>query len=474
MSAFHSTVSRRAFMKGLGFAGAGLGAASLAAPALHDLDELASSTSNSPKVYKQWWIKQRELGNPTTDIDWNVFKSYDPKAHPMPLMSGTGATGAMSVINSTNRTKRQVEGILNKWPGSTLRDLALDGATGGNYPTIPFDGNNVTAPAQRGTGVPIWEGTQEDNLITARAAAHFYGSPRAGAMEVTEQTKRFFNNTVVWENIEKAERDTAGIIHVPNKCRWIFTWFAKQSHTMNKLALRNDPDDPWVNKVFRQGKAGENMAYSHAPQIQNQIMKFIKGLGYQAIKPTASANVPFGVWSGLVEQGRTAHSCSPEYGLMVRYIDFIVTDFPLTPTNPIDSGVRSFCEECMTCANLCPSNSLSKVKEPSWDTVDNGNNPGIKTWYMDWTSCAEFGGPFDCINCQTVCPFDHDNDKAIIHNLVRTIQGTTPLLNGFFATFEGVFGYNKQQSDQAHTNWWYRNLDTWEHDTLLGFGTKGW
>lgn len=467
-------MSRRDFMKGLGCAGVGLGAASLVSPTFNDLDELASSTSNSTKVYKQWWVKENEIGNPTTEIDWNVFKAFDAQAHPMPIMSGANANGAMSAKNSAERTKRQVEGAIKKWPGGTLRDLALDGATGGNYPSIPFDGGNVTTPDKRGDGVPRWEGTPEDNLITLRAATHFYGSPRSGAMEVTEQTKRFFNKTVVWENIDKAVQDANGVMHIPNKCKWIFTWFAKQSHTMNKYALRNDPSDPWANKVFRQGKAGENMAYSHAPQIQNQVMKFVKGLGYQAIKPSSAGNIQFGVWSGLVEQGRTSASLSPDYGLMVRYIDFIVTDFPLTPTKPINSGTRAFCRDCITCANACPTNSLSKEKDTSWDTVDKGNNPGLKTWWMNWTTCAEFGGPFDCINCQTICPFDHDNDKAGIHNIVRQVQGTTPLLNGFFANFESAFGYNKQLSPEVHNDWWYRDLDTWEHDTLLGFGTKGW
>ncbi len=38
MSKFHHTVTRRDFMKGLGLAGAGLGAAAATAPVFHDLD----------------------------------------------------------------------------------------------------------------------------------------------------------------------------------------------------------------------------------------------------------------------------------------------------------------------------------------------------------------------------------------------------------------------------------------------------
>ncbi len=47
MSKFHSTVSRRNFMKGLGLAGAGLGAAAAATPVFHDIDEITSSKGSS-------------------------------------------------------------------------------------------------------------------------------------------------------------------------------------------------------------------------------------------------------------------------------------------------------------------------------------------------------------------------------------------------------------------------------------------
>ena len=43
MSKFHSIVSRRDFMKGLGLAGVGLGTAAAASPVFHDLDEVTAS-----------------------------------------------------------------------------------------------------------------------------------------------------------------------------------------------------------------------------------------------------------------------------------------------------------------------------------------------------------------------------------------------------------------------------------------------
>ena len=67
MSKFHSIVSRREFMKGLGLAGAGIGAASLAAPSFHDLDEMISSSGAQWK--RAWWIKNLELEKPAVELD---------------------------------------------------------------------------------------------------------------------------------------------------------------------------------------------------------------------------------------------------------------------------------------------------------------------------------------------------------------------------------------------------------------------
>ena len=59
MSVFHGTVSRRDFMKNLGLAGAGIGAAALVAPVFHDLDEMAASTGAAPK--RPWYVKERDF-----------------------------------------------------------------------------------------------------------------------------------------------------------------------------------------------------------------------------------------------------------------------------------------------------------------------------------------------------------------------------------------------------------------------------
>ena len=75
MSKFHSVVTRRDFMKALGLAGAGLGAAAAAAPVFHDVDEVISAPTSFMK--RPWWIKERDLFEPTTEVDWDIIKRFD-------------------------------------------------------------------------------------------------------------------------------------------------------------------------------------------------------------------------------------------------------------------------------------------------------------------------------------------------------------------------------------------------------------
>ncbi|MEE8582833.1 MAG: twin-arginine translocation signal domain-containing protein, partial [Dehalococcoidales bacterium] len=65
MNKLHSTVSRRDFMKVLGLAGAGLGAAAATAPVFHDLDEVIASPQANWK--RPWYV--REVDQPTLELD---------------------------------------------------------------------------------------------------------------------------------------------------------------------------------------------------------------------------------------------------------------------------------------------------------------------------------------------------------------------------------------------------------------------
>jgi reductive dehalogenase len=153
----------------------------------------------------------------------------------------------------------------------------------------------------------------------------------------------------------------------------------------------------------------------------------------------------------------------PEHGPMVRKMDFIITDFPLAPTKPIDAGMYKFCHTCAKCAEHCPTGSIPLEKEPVFDNGLPWNNPGVKAWFNDYPVCNVFKsnfGPGYCGVCIACCPFTKQ-DVAGVHEIVRAGMSTLPMLHNFTRAMDDVFGYGKNQgglkfheSDNYVNEWW--------------------
>jgi disulfide bond formation protein DsbB len=80
MAKYHSTLSRREFLKALGLGGAGLGAsAALGSVApwsgqpVRDLDEMIASPSAT--FVRPSWVK--EVDKPTVEVNWQGMKRFD-------------------------------------------------------------------------------------------------------------------------------------------------------------------------------------------------------------------------------------------------------------------------------------------------------------------------------------------------------------------------------------------------------------
>ena len=469
MSKYHSTMSRRSFMKVLGLAGAGLGAAAATAPVFHDLDELTSSKGSHPEM--RWWIKERDYEDITTPVDWTVFAPYDRDTNPMASSSDLDYQWTELQDQITEA------GMKNATPGRSLRDYAFSRGSSFIGPNAPWDGPSASLP---GDATGPWTGTPEDNLKTVRAAIHSYGCKTVGALGLNEHMKRLFDagrRGPIWDSsLDSYEgyRDDDGVYHIPDKCRYMLTFATKQNAIQNLYALSENPNKP--GEYFHRVDLGSQtvgQAYSHAAQLKYMTMRFIKTLGYGAYSTGIRANVPAGIFSGLGEQGRCAYLCSPDYGLSLRYTAYIITDFPLAPTKPIDGGVMPFCNTCKRCADACVPGAVSTLDDITYDVACLTNRPGHKGWHMDWGKCRSFGSPGRCQNCQSVCPFSHPEDGPI-HPLVRAISGTTSIFAGFFAQMDRTMGYGKPKSEEELADWWDRDLSTWKYDTLLGFGQSVW
>jgi len=433
MSKFHSTISRRDFMKGLGLAGAGIGAAAATAPVFHDLDEVASSPNGLRKL--PWYIKERELLDPTVEIDWNLVTPGAPYSY----------TPEEKVHYTEVMEKATVDDI-NK-PGCGRRDYALRGSF--PYPSGGEKEGTIWGSSKTLTdlGTPKWQGTPEENFRILTTAAKYFGSPLVGASVIDEKTiKCLFPGRTVWDDTDEVYRDEDRVYHIPRACKYVFSFVVPQTAVAK-----------YTYSIT--GTISNGEGYPRCSWISACITNFIHNLGWMATQRPSVINVPFGILSGCGELGRVNYVVSPTHGALVRKAEFMITDLPLPPTKPIDAGIHKFCESCGICADLCPSGSLTKEREPSWEGTGPWNGSGIKAWWCNWKTCYPYRGTpggalsYSCNVCQGVCVFSKA-DAASVHEVIRGVVGTTSAFNSFFATMDNAFGYGE----------WTNPEEFWECD----------
>ena len=242
---------------------------------------------------------------------------------------------------------------------------------------------------------------------------------------------------------------------------------------MNRMGVDVQESGPCEGYQPFIGKSGVYHGYLQAAIIGIQLQRFLKMLGYQAFwgRQVDFLPIPFGVLSGVSEQGRPGLAISPRFGNSVRETPTILTDLPLQETSPIDAGLKRFCKTCKICADTCPSGSISQETEPSWDVHTVGgvpiNRAGIEAWKCDWQTCVDYGSPRDCNQCQGSCPFSHLGD-ALVHPVVRALVGTMPIFNSFLATMERTVNYTQSMDPDV---WWNRNLATYPYDNIANVGS---
>ena len=371
------------------------------------------------------------------------------------------------------------------WPGDTLRDEALSGAVGYGRVTEFFAGaKKVKTPEAK--GVTKWQGTPEENIRLLRTAFRFFGVSDVGAVDVTNNTRKlvFTRSRQTsgfkggwrwnkWADIDEAfeEKIPEGSkAYIPNKCSQMIVWTVLQPRegTIRYGTLSN---------------AAASRAYQQISVIEGQMQDFLRGIGYQGLQGGTGAIGPSNAWgllAGVGEMGRAYHVVtSPEFGNNLRGMNRMLTDLPLAPTNPVDAGLMRFCYTCFKCADSCPSDSLNRAKEPSWEQPDApfAMNPaleehydmlknyknwpwnvkGIKAWWLDVPTCVM------CRNCMGSCPFSKMHDSSI-HELVGAIAATTPIFNGFFRQMDDFFGYGLKDPEE----FWKLDLPTYGIDTTWG------
>lgn len=492
MEKFHSTVSRRDFMKALGFAGVGVGAATASSPIFHDLDEVISAgdlKSDPWANYKRpWWVKERDFKDPSIEVDWNKLETWNwgsadnnttlanPRHGAYGLYGQNDAKmqadmDAMAEVSQYNRDYRENE-LKKGTPGFARRDWAL--YAGSRYLTFgsgmeawPWGGKHPeTALGVPFRTVPKWTGTPEEATNMLRAAAHAFEAPNMGVIEHDSDTKKLFYTQKYsrWEDVDTGYEDEKGIGVIPNSCKWGVYLVIRQNEEATRKGYSG------------QHGLGRSVGYFAGPLILRRMQQFVGGLGYQTYGPKhhyhgAGMNVAMGPLCGLSELGRTGTHITPEFGTMIRYTPGLLTDLPQAPTKPIDAGMSDFCKTCKLCAKFCnevlsemTTSSYTQVipmdDEPTYEVTGPWNRVGIKQFPHYWPTCN--CGTHGCI---TACPFaTKGSGAAAMHGVIRAMIGTSTLFNGFFASMEDTFYPHPHKTVDEMAAWWDRELTTWKYD----------
>ncbi|PPD58322.1 reductive dehalogenase [Dehalogenimonas etheniformans] len=501
MSIFHSTVTRRDFMKGLGLTATG--AAALVSPSFHDLDELTASDSSKPK--RAWWVK--EIDEPTVEIDWSIMKRGHG-GHSTQSAAVVARYPGLDAYNDMNKTeKSDIDRLKDNEPGYQLRDSALSGgnnigrgALGDTASDLKFGQVKAKTPEQ--LGVPKWTGSPEEATKMLRAAMMFYGSSAIATSEINEHHQKLIGLTgenqgtgymhkeppttstkplVFYDKPNFSFDSKTGISYLPNVPLYGITWLQPQNPELNRL------------RPTTLGRLAQTRyRLREVPRACTQA--FVMGLGYESMLDEPYRGIPSNagaVLGGLAENARhSIMAISPEVGAFGGYFDLLTT-LPVEPTKPINAGIWRFCQSCGFCADKCPSESITKVgeAEPSWEVRPSKTNPvdkltgeywstlrqdaggefhkmGRKTLWTDMPTCQLYvRSVATCNVCWGNCVFNGANG-AMIHNVVKGTVSATSLFNGFFAAMYPNFGYGVKEGAPIE-DWWDLVLPSYGFDSTM-------
>jgi len=445
---WHSTVSRRDFMKALGLAGAGLGAFTATQPVFHDLDEVIAAPESN--WYRPWWVKENDIPNMTQEMDWDVYDMFDYDNFGVSAAKNAMFGAEHNARQRQNRYNVEAQHLVNKTPGWAHRDRGLyDSVTREGISSGFLGYRSVKTHAQYGQradppiDVPKYQGTPEENIKMMRTVAKFRGAAVAGACEIDFRVKKMFykkrsRKYALFEDIEDGEVRSDALV-CPNKAKYILTLTVPMSEEM----IRRMPTALAEGAVM--------MGYSYGRILNSGLSNYLWMLGYLGLGAGDNSwkvHPAMAVYSGCGEASRAHQNyVSPELGMSQRCFA-IVTDLPLAPTNPIDFGIWKYCRDCRKCAQICPPNALDREnRDPSWESPwFPYNQPGQKCYPFSFAKCSDWWSTVSsgCGMCMAACPFS-TKKFGTIHDLVKSIVSTTTLFNGMFKNLDDMFGYGIYQ-----------------------------
>jgi reductive dehalogenase len=194
------------------------------------------------------------------------------------------------------------------------------------------------------------------------------------------------------------------------------------------------------------------LGYSKTAFVRTILASFIKKLGYNTVPAgnQVGLSVPLAVMAGLGGYGRHGLLITKPFGSRIRLAK-ILTDMPLIydkPNEKFISSVNKFCKTCKTCAEKCPSASISLDDNPKEIIYSKSNNPGITKFYVNADTCYDFwiknGG--ECSRCISDCEYSHN--PKFRHKFANYIIQYFPVFNPVWPKVGKIFRYGGNKSSR--------------------------
>jgi len=346
----------------------------------------------------------------------------------------------------------------NSKPGYTQKDRALQMAgwnpldVAGGLPSVKpntlmhsWDQSSVTKEK--------WQfDSEKDAADSIKTAARVFGAVKCG---IARRDKRWDYDPIYDPTTEKE-----------------FRWekdFPFEPKTVIVMLTAQDYDCLATAPAWT-AEATVGDSYTQMTIKANQMMKFLQGMGYQAVATgnDLGSSVAYGIMAGLGEGGRNGALLAPGVGPRIR-ICKVYTDLDyIEYDQPHSWGMTDFCLSCGKCAEACPADAIPLPEskdggygfKPTYEFSDEpgytwNNQVGIKKFYSDAKKCFNYwvDSGSSCGACITSCTF---NEPDYWHHwFIMAINPIAPgFLHGLMAEAHPAFGYGHTNDAKKVEKFW--------------------
>ncbi len=199
--------------------------------------------------------------------------------------------------------------------------------------------------------------------------------------------------------------------------------------------------------------ACSHQAYQLLAIWTQTMTKYIRRLGHDALASNNSNYVTvmtsLVIAAGLGESCRMGFALNPFFGSNFKSAA-VLTNMPLVPDKPIDFGLKSYCDRCYICADVCPAGAISKDNE---QVLYNG----YLKYKIDYEKhiLLSYVDPYttSCGRCTDMCPWNRPESAP---EYFRDWDGSIEALHAMVdKRADYLRAHNFETEEQKRGQWWF-------------------